>query len=149
MRRVDARRDRDGAPKSVARFKGKLKDTLRRGRGRSISNTVNDLAPAVRGWIGYFRLAEAKGIFEELDGWMRRRLRCVLWRQWKRPRARATRLMRRGLAEARAWASANNGRGPWWNAGASHMNDAFRAAFFANLGLPSLLMEHYRLNRAS
>jgi RNA-directed DNA polymerase len=63
--------------------------------------------------------------------------------------ARATRLMRRGLAEERAWASANNGRGPWWNAGASHMNDAFRAAFFANLGLPSLLMEHQRLNRAS
>lgn len=137
------------APKSVDRFKGKLKDLLRRGRGRSIANTVKDLAPVVRGWIGYFRLAEAKGIFEALDGWMRRRLRCILWRQWKRPRARATRLMRRGLAEARAWASANNGRGPWWNAGASHMNDAFRAAFFANLGLPSLLMEHRRLNRAS
>ena len=56
--------------------------------------------------------------------------------------------MQRGLEEERAWASANNGRGPWWNAGASH-NDAFRAAFFANLGLPSLLMEHRRLNRVS
>ncbi len=57
--------------------------------------------------------------------------------------------MQRGLAEERAWASANNGSGPWWNAGASHMNEAFRAAFFANLGLPSLLMEHRRLNRES
>ena len=57
--------------------------------------------------------------------------------------------MQRGLDEERAWASATNGRGPWWNAGASHMNDAFRAAFFTNLGLPSLLREHHRLNSMS
>jgi RNA-directed DNA polymerase len=137
------------APKAVARFTGKIKDMLRRGRGRSIANTVKDLAPVVRGWIGYYRLAEAKGIFEELDGWMRRRLRCVLWRQWKRPPTRTKRMMQRGIAEERAWRSASNGRGPWWNAGASHMNDAFRAAFFASLGLPSLQMEHRRLNRVS
>lgn len=137
------------APKSVARFKGKLKDVLRRGRGRSVANTVEDLTPIVRGWIGYFRLAEAKGIFEDLDGWIRRKLRCLLWRQWKRPLTRAGRLMQRGLPEERAWASANNGRGPWWNAGASHMNDAFRAGFFVTLGLPSLLTEHRRLNRVS
>jgi RNA-directed DNA polymerase len=137
------------APKAVVRFAGKIKDMLRRGRGRSIANTVKDLAPVVRGWIGYYRLAEAKGIFEELDGWMRRRLRCILWRQWKRSPTRAKRMMQRGIAEERAWRSASNGRGPWWNAGASHMNDAFRAAFFASLGLPSLLMEHRRLNRVS
>jgi len=137
------------APTSVARFKGKLKTALRRGRGRNIARTVKDLAPVLRGWIGYFRLADAKGIFEELDGWMRRKLRCILWRQWKRPRTRHARLMQRGLTEDRARASASNGRGPWWNAGASHMNDAFRATFFANLGLPSLLMEHRRLNRLS
>jgi RNA-directed DNA polymerase len=137
------------APNSVDRFKGKLKAALRQGRGRNIARTVKDLAPVLRGWIGYFRLADAKGIFEELDGWMRRKLRCILWRQWKRPRTRQTRLMQRGLAEERAWASANNGRGPWWNAGASHMNDAFRATFFVTLGLPSLLMEHRRLNRVS
>ena len=137
------------APKSVVRFKGKLKDLLRRGRGRNIARTVKDLTPVVRGWIGSFRLAEAEGLFEELDGWTRRKLRCVLWRQWKRPPTRKARLMQRGLAEERARASASNGRGPWWNAGASHMNDAFRAVYFANLGLPSLQMEHRRLNRVS
>jgi RNA-directed DNA polymerase len=135
------------APKSVTRFKGKLKGMLR--PGRSVANTIKDLAPIVRGWIGYFRLADAKGIFEELDGWLRRRLRCILWRQWKRRPTRAKQLMRRGLAQQRAWQSAYNGRGPWWNAGASHMNDAYRAAFFANLGMPSLQMEHRRLNRVS
>ena len=85
------------APKSVERFKGKLKAALRQGRGRNLADTVKDLAPVLRGWIGYFRLAEAKGIFEELDGWLRRKLRCILWRQWKRPRTRYVRLMQRGL----------------------------------------------------
>ena len=137
------------APKSVARFKGKLKDMLRRGRGRSVANTIKDLKPVVRGWAGYFRLAETKGIFEDLDGWLRRKLRCVLWRQWKRPPTRYARLMQRGLSEERARASAGNGRGSWWNAGASHMHEAFKATFFTNLGLPSLQMEHRRLNRVS
>lgn len=137
------------APKSVGRFKGRLRHMFRKGRGRSIARTIKDLTPVLRGWIGYFRLAEAKGIFEELDGWLRRKLRCILWRQWKRPRIRLKRLMQRGLAEERAKASSNNGRGPWWNAGASHMHAAFRAAFFATLGLPSLMMEHQRLNHAS
>ena len=135
------------APKSVARFTTKVKGLLR--PGRSVANTIADLKPVVRGWIGYFRLAEAKGIFADLDGWIRRRLRCILWRQWKRPRTRFARLRQRGLSEERARASAANGRGPWWNAGASHMNDAFRAAFFVTLGLPSLQMEHQRLNRVS
>jgi RNA-directed DNA polymerase len=135
------------APKSVQRFTAKVKGLVR--PGRSVAATIKDLSPVVRGWIGYFRLAEAKGIFEDLDGWLRRRLRCVLWRQWKRRPTRAKRMMQRGLAEERAWRSAYNGRGPWWNAGASHMNDAYRAAFFANLGLPSLQMEHRRLNRVS
>jgi len=56
--------------------------------------------------------------------------------------------MQRSLDEVRAWASANNGRGPWWNAGASHMNDAFRKTFFDQLGLLSLLEQHHRLHYA-
>jgi len=137
------------APANVARFKGKLRALWRQGRGRSLGRTIEDLAPILTGWISYYRLAEAKGIFEDLDGWIRRRLRCLIWRQGKRPRTRAMRLMQRGLAEERAWASAMNGHGPWWNAGASHMHDAFRAGFFRTLGLVSLLDQHRRLNRAS
>jgi RNA-directed DNA polymerase len=136
------------AAKSVGRLQDKLRDLFRQGRGRSIGRTVEILAPLLRGWMQYFRLAQAKGVFEELDGWLRRRLRCILWRQWKRPRTRARRLMQRGLDEARAWTSATNGRGPWWNAGASHMNDAFRKIFFERLGLISLLEQHRHLNYA-
>jgi len=123
---------------SVDRLKAKIREILRRGRGRSLSKVIKELTPVLRGWRNYFKLAEVRGIFEELDGWIRRKLRCLIWRQWKRPRTRAKRLMARGLAKDRAWKSAYNGRGPWWNAGASHMNQAFPAAFFWQLGLASL-----------
>jgi RNA-directed DNA polymerase len=136
------------AAQSVKRLRSKLRTTLRQGRGRTLASTVRTLTPILRGWLQYFRLAEAKGVFEELDGWMRRKLRCILWRQWKRPRTRLKRLMQRGLDPERAWRSAYNGRGPWWNAGASHMNDVYRAAFFTQLGLPSLIGLHRHLNRA-
>lgn len=137
------------AASSVARLKDKLKTAFRAGRGRAPAATVKDLAPILRGWIAYFRLTEGKGVLEELDGWLRRSLRCILWRQWKRPRTRFMRLMQRGLTQQRACDSAFNGRGPWWNAGASHMNDAFRKAFFDQLGLISLQHELKRLNHAS
>jgi group II intron reverse transcriptase/maturase len=131
------------AESSVKRLKANLRELFRRGRGRSLKKVVEESTPKLRGWIAYFRLAEVKGIFEELDGWVRRKLRCILWRQWKRPFTRARNLMRRGLTEQRAWQSALNGRGPWYNSGASHMNDAFRKSFFDNLGLVSLL-DHLR-----
>jgi len=137
------------APRSVERLRGKLRTVLRQGRGRSMAHTAEDLAPLLRGWINYFRLAQTKGTFEDLDGWLRRKLRGIRWRQWKRPRTRAKKLMQRGLKEDRAWVSAYNGRGPWWNAGASHMNDAFRKAYFDKLGLISLLDQHRRLQHAT
>jgi len=124
---------------SVARLKGKLKDAFRRGKGRNLKKFITELQPVLRGWINYFRLSEVKGIFEELDGWIRRRLRCVLWRQWKRRYTRVKRMMKYGISEARAWKSASNGRGPWWNSGASHMNQALPKKFFDRLGLVSLL----------
>jgi group II intron reverse transcriptase/maturase len=127
------------APQSVKRFKEKLRDLWRQGRGRSLAAVIGMLTPVLRGWVNYFQLAEVRNVFKVLDGWIRRRLRCLLWRQWKRPRTRARHLMQRGIAEARACTSAGNGRGPWWNAGASHMNAAFPKAFFDRMGLVSLL----------
>ena len=137
------------APASVRRFKSKLKALFRRGRGQSLVGLIEALTPVLRGWMAYFRLSEVKGLFEALDGWIRRRLRCVLWRQWKHPAIRFKHLMQRGLSQERARRSAYNGRGPWWNAGASHMNAAFRAGYFAQHGLVSLQQELRRLQRSS
>ena len=133
------------APKSVKRLRGRLQELFRRGRGRNLGRLIEELAPILRGWVGYFQLSEVRRAFEDLDQWIRRHLRCILWRQWKRPRVRIKKLRHYGLDADRAAASANNGRGPWWNAGASHMNQAIPTAYLRRLGLLSLLEEHQRL----
>jgi RNA-directed DNA polymerase len=127
------------SPSSVIRLKMVLKSAFRQGRGRNLGKFIESLKPTLRGWINYFRLSEVKGIYEELDGWIRRKLRCIIWRQWKRAYTRTKGLMKRGISEKRARQSAVNGRGPWWNSGASHMNQAFTKKFFDRLGLVSLL----------
>lgn len=133
------------APQSVQRLRKKLRILFRQGNGQSLSKLIARLVPVLRGWMNYFRHTQVRGILEELDGWIRRRLRCVLWRQWKRVFTRAKRLMKAGLDEVRAWTSATNGRGPWWNAGASHMNQAYPAKFFESLGLIRLTNHHQKL----
>jgi RNA-directed DNA polymerase len=127
------------APASVKRFKSKLKELFRTGRGRNLAKFIIELRPVLRGWVNYFRMAEVKGVFEDLDGWIRRKLRCILWRQWKRAFTRAKKLMKCGLDEVRAWKSAANGRGPWWNSGASHMHACYPKSYFDKLCLVSLL----------
>jgi group II intron reverse transcriptase/maturase len=137
------------AEASRRRFKAKTRDVFRKGRGQSLKKTIQQLNPILRGWMNYFRLTGQRGVLEELDGWLRRTLRTLLWRQWKRPLARARNLMKRGLNEERAWTSACNGRSPWWNGGASHMNQAFPKSWFEKAGLISLLDTQRRFQGAS
>ena len=134
---------------SLRKLTEKVRVLLRGARGRSLGATIQTLNPVLRGWAAYFKLAGTKRALEERDGWIRHKLRCILWRQWKRPYARARHLMHRGLARERAWRSATNGRGPWWNAGASHMHAAYPKSWFDHLGLVSLLDTVQRLQRAS
>lgn len=127
------------APTSVTRLEDKIREVLHGARGRSLSYTIGALNPVLRGWAAYFKLTETNKALDELDGWLRHKLRCILWRQWKRPYTRAKNLMKAGLREERAFRSAFNQRGPWWNSGASHMNQAFPKSFFDRLGLVTLL----------
>jgi RNA-directed DNA polymerase len=133
------------APESVKRLKQKVRERMRAGRGRSLQRTIEELNPLLRGWINYFQLTQSKGVLDELDQWLRRRFRCLLWRQWRKPRTRARKLRALGLDAERARLSAGNGHGPWWNAGASHMHQAFPARHFTRMGLASLLLEQRRL----
>lgn len=137
------------AEASIKRLVKRVREIVRGNATRSLALTIERLNPLLRGWMAYFRLTEVKGVLQDLDGWIRRKLRALLWRQWKRVYTRVRMLRRRGLEESRAWRSALNGRGPWWNAGASHMNAAFPKSFFASLGLVSLLDTRQRLQCAS
>jgi RNA-directed DNA polymerase len=136
------------ATPSRHRLEHRVRELLRGARGRSLSQNIEQLNPLLRGWAAYFKLTATKRALEELDGWIRRKLRGVLWRQWKRVYTRARMLMRRGLTEERAWRSAKNQRGPWFNAGAGHMHIAFPKSWFDSLGLVSLLDTVQRLQRA-
>src|SRR5487761_2617158 len=127
------------ADSSLTRLKDRVREIIVGNASRNLGKTIEALNPVLRGWTSYFRLTEVKGVLQELDGWIRRKLRCLLWRQWKRPATRNKRLQARGLDETRAWKSASNGRGPWWNSKASHMNAASPKRFFDAMGLVSML----------
>jgi RNA-directed DNA polymerase len=134
--------------KAVERLKSKVREINRKGRGRNLKRVIEEITPILRGWSNYFKLSEVRKLIDELDGWIRRKLRCILWRQWKRPITRAGKLMQRGLSAERARKSTQNGRGPWWNSGASHMNEAFDTSYFTKLGLLSLLRQFHRFQHS-
>ncbi len=135
------------ARQSVERLRGRLRRELRRVRGRNLASVIEELSPVLRGWVAYFRLAETESSFKHLDQWLRRHLRCVIWRQWKTPAARIRELCERGVNPRRAHAAGYSGRGPWWNADAYAMKLAVPNAYFARMGLVSLLAEHRRYRR--
>jgi RNA-directed DNA polymerase len=127
------------AEPSRKRFTDKVRKTLKAGRSQNLKRVIDELNPLLHGWMVYYRLTEQRGVLEELDGWIRRKLRALLWRQWKRAHTRMQNLVRNGIDAARAWQSATNGRGPWWNGGASHMHQAHPKVWFDRMELISLL----------
>ena len=137
------------AKSSLKRMMQRVREILKRGRGRNIQRVIEGLRPVLRGWANYFSLVDVKRPLEALDQWIRRRLRGLIWRQWKRPATRWRKLRGLGLDAHRAWKSAWNGRGPCWNAGASHMNQALPRKWFYDQGLISILDTVRVLKRCS
>lgn len=136
------------ADQSLRRLKAKLRPILRRGRGRNLGSVMGDLNPVIRGWTAYFRLVEVKGVFGELDVWVRRKLRCIMWRQWKNARTRYNELRRRGIESGLATAIAYSRHGPWWNAGRA-LSRAIPTKHLREQGLMSFSEEYRRLATAS
>jgi len=126
------------APERIGRLMERVRDVMRQGRGQSLAKVIQGLNPLLRGWANYFRLTVQRRRMQDLDGWVRRRLRCLLWRQWKTGRTRQRRMIALGLDPQRAWKSSGNSRGPWWNAGATHLKQALLNAYFTAMGLISI-----------
>ena len=127
------------AEESVKRLKSKLKGEFRRGRGRNAGNLIRDLNKTLRGWVNYFQLSNVKEIFKILDGWIRRKLRSIIWRQKKTPKARAKALMQQGIATETSWKCAWSGKGPWRTSRSHPVSAAFSKRYFEKCGLISLL----------
>ncbi len=120
---------------SVKKVRKKLLKHFRSGQGQNLEYFIRrTLNKTLKGWINYFKLAEVQRFAKDIDGWVRRRLRNIKWRQWKRPWARRCELMRLGLSETKAVMIAFNRRGPWWNS-EGFMNIALPKSYFDKLGL--------------
>ena len=130
------------APKALARFKDKIREITRQAKGISIETTVKRLATYMVGWRGYFGFCETPEVLIGLIRWVRLRLRCALWRQWKTPRRRRAALLQLGVRTRLASNTAGSGRGPWYLARSKALSVGASNAYFRSLGLPSLF-ENY------
>lgn len=125
-------------PKSVGKFKAKVRDATGRSNGMGIEERKSRLNSIVRGWMNYFELADAKNLLKGLDEWIRRRIRMVTWKRWKLPRTRFANLKKAGIDRHRAWMWANTRKGYWPTAGSPILqraipNDLLRRAGYLSL----------------
>ncbi len=126
------------APQALRQFKKRVRELTRRNRGVSLQHMIWRLARYLRGWRAYFGFCETTAVFRDLDSWIRRRLRCVIWKQWKVFRRRRRGLMTRGLDRKLASMTAFCSQGPWRLSQSKAMHVAFPTAYFDSLGLPRL-----------
>ena len=140
---------RKGKPKvaqeSARRLRAKLRSIFRRGRGHRLDHVIQEINLVTSGWVAYFKLAQVKGTFEELDVWIRRKLRWLVWRHWKKPRTRFKRLQALGVNRAKAARAAWGRDGPWASAAGTAINVAIPNNVLHYRGLMSLAERHRRL----
>jgi RNA-directed DNA polymerase len=128
------------APKALARFKEKIREQTRRTRGISLQQMVKELATYLRGWLGYFGACQTPSVLQRLEAWLRRRLRSVVWKQWKRGRTRFRELRKRGVGKDLAAQTAGSPHGPWRLANSPALTIALPNAYFTKLGLPPMVV---------
>jgi RNA-directed DNA polymerase len=126
------------APKALARCKQRIRELTQRSRGVSIEEMIEELARYLRGWLGYFGYCETPSVLRDLEAWMRRRLRCVRWKQWKLAKRRRAELRKRGVSEELAASTAGSNHGPWRLSRSPALSIALSNDYFRVLGLPKL-----------
>ena len=127
------------APKALLRCKQRVRELTRRTQGISLQQMTKQLASYLRGWRSYFGYCQTPSVLQGLDQWIRRRLRSVIWKQWKRGSVRFARLRQRNVGRDLAAQTAGSPHGPWRVANSPALSLAFPIAYFDALGLPRLL----------
>lgn len=128
------------APKSITRFKKRIRKLTRRTRGISLQQMVKEITTYLRGWLGYFGDCQTPSVLHSLEGWLRRRLRSKVWKQWKRGRTRFRRLRQHGVGKDLAAQTVGSLHGPWRIANSPALNIALSKAYFAGLGLLPMIV---------
>ena len=128
------------APKAIERFKERVREITSRTRGVSIERMVEELNRYLRGWLGYFGRCQTPSVLQGLEEWVRRRLRSVIWKQWKRGKVRFAELIKRGVGRDLAAQTAGSAHGPWRLAKSPALSIALPNVYFATLQLPTLVV---------
>jgi len=126
------------APQSLKRFKLRVRELTRAGRHLSLGQLVHCLGRYLTGWRGYYGFCETPSVLQRLDSWLRRRLRMVFWRQWRRGRTRFAELCKRGVGRDLAAQAAGSAHGPWHLSRSPALSYALPNSYFISLGLPQL-----------
>jgi RNA-directed DNA polymerase len=126
------------APKALARFKDRIRELTQRTRGISVDQLIGTLKRYLSGWRGYFGFCETPSVLRKLDEWVRRRLRCFLWKQWKLRRTRFRELIARGVSRDLAAQTVGSPHSVWRLSCSPALNIALSNRYFRSLGLPSV-----------
>ena len=123
------------APKALARFKARVKELTRRNQGRRLGQVITALSQYLKGWVGYFGFCQTTKVLRDLDSWIRHRLRCLQWKQWKVYRRRKAELIKRGINPELAHTTAFSAKGPWRISHTPGVRMALNNHFFDQMGL--------------
>ncbi len=135
------------ANKALDRFRARIRRLTKRTRQGKLAQVIRELNQYTMGWIGYFRLSDARSVFEELDEWLRRRLRQLVWKRWKRGKTRWRELVKLGVPAKMAGLGAVK-HGPWRMAASPGVQWGLSKAFWQQQGLHSITERYLQLRRA-
>lgn len=126
------------APTSIERFKMRIRELTRRTRGGDLEQVIGRLASYLRGWLGYFRQAQTPSVLRDLESWLHRRLRSLMWKRWKRGKVRYAELRRLGVGRDLAAQTAGSPHGVWHLSRSPALNYAMPGKFWRSLGVPAM-----------
>ena len=124
---------------AIKRFKNRIREITCRVRGKRIDVIVKELRQFMLGWQAYFNITEVRYILKELDSWVKRRLRCYLWKQCGRRGYRELRKL--GVSRNLPWNTAKSAHGPWRLSRSPGLAFALTTKYFTSLGLPRLFVK--------
>jgi group II intron reverse transcriptase/maturase len=131
--------------KSLERLKERLKAMTSRKRGGTVERILGEITRLINGWLGYYRIADMREYLQKVSGWLRRRIRQIFWKRWKRPRTRYENLLRLGVPRDRAWQWANARKGYWCIAGSWILTTTMTNRYLETLGFPNILKRYEEL----
>ncbi|WP_080874617.1 group II intron reverse transcriptase/maturase [Oceanobacillus timonensis] len=126
------------AKESIKRFKRRIRELTSRKKSMNMGDRIEKLNQYLAGWLGYYQLAETPTIFKELDGWIRRRLRMIRWKEWKKVKTKHKNLVKQGIKKGKAWEWANTRKSYWRTANSPILHRALGDQYWSEQGLKSL-----------